>query len=392
MTDRTFFATPVNDRLVAVREWPPTPMVVLPFDDPARAQVVVAPPASWPALPPAEAAALRAYFRWDAAESFWWRTQYPAVFSLERLASDLWGGRLQSEGQIVPAGDDPRHRPAGTDYLFGVFREPSGATVREPWGPGTVRDADNRAIETFRAKAVRMVRARFLAFGPEEVWLRLFTPVGLRAPHAQALDDEVQALRALGARDPGCAIEVLHHGTLDVTNYAGRYVALRPPVGIPLRDFFDAAGTSHLPGRAAIVREVALSAARAAALAHESGPPLCLGPLSPALLRARPALVDGRPGVRVTFVSLPAAGPPGQRVPPGVTDLFPEGEPAFLTEQLQPHHVRSVAADLRSLGHLLRELIALAGVRSDAIERLAQRLVAGEVRSAREALMELSAL
>ena len=390
--DRSFFATPVNDHLVAVRESPPTPMWVLPFENPARAQLVVGPPASWPALRPSEAAALRPYFRWDASESFWWRTQYPAVFSLERLASDMWGGRLQSEGQIVPAGDDPRQRPPGTDYVFAVFREPSGATVREPWGPGTVRDADNRAIETFRAKAVRMVRARFLAFGPEEVWLRLFTPGGLRASHVQALDDEVHALRALGARDPGCVAEVLHHGTLDVTNYAGRYVALRPPVGIPLRDLFDAAGTSHLPGRATLVIEVARSAARVAALAHDSDAPLCLGPLSPALLRARPALVDGRPGVRVTFVSLPAAGPPGQKVPAEAHDLFPEGEPAFLTEQLRPHHVRSVAADLRGLGHLVRELITLAGVRSDGVERLAQRLVAGEVRSAREAMAELSAL
>src|SRR5215208_4607054 len=271
----------------------------------------------------------------------------------------MWGGRLQREGPLVPAGHDPRQPPPGTDYAFAVSREPSGATVREPWGPGTVRDADNRAIETFRAKAVRMVRARFLAFGPEEVWLRLFTPGGLRASHVQALDDEVRALRALGARDPGCVAEVLHHGTLDVTNYAGRYVALRPPVGIPLRDLFDAAGTSHLPGRAALVIEVARSVARVAALAHDSDAPLCLGPLSPTLLRARPALVDGRPSVRTTFVSLPAAGPPGVRVPAEALDLFPEGDSASFVAELRPHYVRSVAADLRAVGYLLRDVIEL---------------------------------
>jgi hypothetical protein len=390
--DESLFATPVSGELVAVRESPPTPLVVLPFDDPARAQVVVAPPASWPALRPPEVDALRPYFVWDAGESFWWRTQYPAVFSLERLASDLWAGRLQSVGRVVPAGDDAKRRPPGADYLFGTYREPSRATVREPWGPGTVRDAENRAIEPHRARAARIVIARFPSFGPEAVWLRLCTPAGQRDPYLQALDDELHALRTLGARDHSCVVEVLHAGTLDVTNYAGRYAALRPPVGVALSALFDAAGTSHLPDRAALVREVALSVARTVSLAHDGEPSLCLGPISPALLRVRPALVEGRPGVRTTFVSLPAAGAPGGKVPAGVLDLFPEGDAEFLVQQLRPHHVRSVAADLRSLGYLVHQLIALSQVRADDTERVAQRLIAGEIGSASAALTELAAV
>ena len=377
----------MSDGLVAVREASPDRLVVLPFDDPAHAQVVVAPPASWPALMPSEAATLHRYFHWDAVESFWWRTQYPAVFSLEHITGTLWAGHLQTPGHVVAAGDDPKRRPMDVDNVFGVYQESTPGTIRDPLGPETIRDPTNRSVEVYRARSVRMVLARFPAFGPERVWLRLFVQATVRDSHRTALDEELTALRQLRACDRDCAVEVLHEGVLDVANYAGRYVAVRPPVGIRLHDLFQGNNDDRLVGRAELVRQVLLDVAAVMLFAHSSNPPFCLGPISPTLLSVRPvSAARSRVSVRATFVALPAAGASGRTVSPDVLQLFPDGEPPFLTEQLRPRYSRSIFADLRSLGYFLRELSDLARVQTRALSHLTKQLLDGQIRSVREAV------
>jgi hypothetical protein len=387
MNGEPLYATPVHGTRLAVRAAPATPLLVYPMEQQVgRAQLFVTQPASWPALTAAEVRPLRAYFDWETRDGYWWRTLRPAVVAMEEVTTSLWSAVVEERGVVVSAGDDPRFVPDASN----VFRTfvPAGRVIRDPHGPELVADECGNT-EVLRTSALHVYRARFPALGPEIVWLRVFAKRGERDAHLRALASELDVIRRIAVLDADLAPAVLHEGRLDATFHTGRYVAMRQPIGLALHEVIVATGRSLFGAPARIVRGAALDVCRTMMLAHAVG--VCLGPLSPDLLRIRPSF-GGRQTVRAMLVAMPGAGPPGGRLPPSVTELFPDGGAAPLLAEFDEVYERDMERDLVGLGHLLEWMLSIALVNDSKLARLAAMLRAGEVSSADSAFERLSRL
>lgn len=343
------FATPLDPRTVAARATPESSLCILPFEDAQHVQIVVAQPSSWQALSPHDGELLGNYFKCDIGASFWWLTLRPAVFSLERLSDQVWVGHLREVGEIVRAGDDPRLRPKA-DHVFAVGQSLTGGLIQAAAGPIVQLDYQGNPIEVYRAPATRIIRAEFPSAAREMVWLRLSIAERERPAHVAALSSELAVLSALRAADPACAAEVLHKGTLEMSGYAGSYVAYRSVPGLSpgnwLLQMRRATGSRH--SAVQIVGELLRGVRRLVQHAHDAG--LCVGPLSPELFRVRPVLLGPNRGLRVVAISLPAAGEPNQVVPPRVQDLYPTKDAEIVKPILDAGtYRRSQENDLRDL-------------------------------------------
>lgn len=383
--DEAAFATSIDAHRVVIRPVPETALVVLPFRDPDHVQIVIDQPARWPALLPSEGSGLRPYFEWDDdSAGFWWRTLRPAVFALERLGRGVWAGRLLERGTVVPAGDDPSVRPTDDEHLFAVFRQIDPTNVRDPRSPVFARDARGHLIPVYSAKATRIVRAYFPTSGPEHVWLRTFISQAERPAHRHALDQERAVLTALHASAPGSVPEILHAGALNVSDYVGRYVALAPCAGLPPATWFgEERRTMALLFGESFLIELILGVCRVARAAHSAG--LCLGPLTPGILRTRPAFVDGRPGLRVMLIALPGSGPPTEILTSHIKHLFPDEDDSVVSAQLAHGYERSVASDLRGIGHLILALLRGSGEDRPYLSEVAAKLQTDHFHSVQQA-------
>jgi hypothetical protein len=382
------FATPVDPERLVVRHAPETALIVIPMQAGGRAQVFAARPISRPALSIEESEALRAYFDWEAdPQGYWWRTLRPAVARLERVTSSTWSATLESRGELVAAGHDPRLVP-DVEWSFRTLLPRDSTTLRDPHGPQLAPDALGETVMV-RSEATRIVRAVFPSVSPEPVWVRLFNAGYERDAHLRALRSELEAMAGIAAASPGFVTAPLHDGMLETEFHEGRYVATELPVGFSLHDVATTAGQGLFPSPAVIAHGVALDAVRVMAIAHAAG--YCLGPLSPGLLRLRPSFAKGQE-VRSSFVALPGAGVPGSRLAPSIIEQFPEGSAPRLVSQFARAYQRSVKVDLVGLGHLVSWITEIGSPGYSGLDSLAAELRSGWIETAARALATIEEL
>lgn len=385
------YAIPVDAARVLIRADPPTPLEVVPAGAPGEVHVFVAQAASLPVLDRAETRPFRAYFRWDETESFWRRTLYPALFRTERVDADVEVGYLVEAGETVALAGEPGRRPsAGSEAVFGTYREPPSPTVvREPWGPELLRDREGKPRQAYRTPVLRVYLARFPGFSAETVWLKLLRGTAVRPPHEEAFRRETKLFATLAESRPGSAAVVLHHGALGLESYNGLYAALRPPVGVDLATLPRGRGRLWSTDPDTLLAQIAEDLLRTLAVAHQAPEPWCMGAVSVASLRFRPKRTDQGQRMQAVLVSASAAGRPGTQVPASVLNLFSDGSCEYLRSQWDQPYVCSAAKDLQSLGFALEEMAS--SLRASAINThaLIDKLKGGAFQSAEGVLQSV---
>jgi hypothetical protein len=376
------FGTAVDERTLLVRQAPESGLRVLPFENQSQAHVIVALPESWPALTPQEARAIRAYFTWSDTGAFWWRTQRPAVVSLEQITSDIWAAHLVEAGVILPAGDDPAHAPRGHTNTFKVWKVPDTGRIVDPWGP-TIHHRDGRPIEALRSATTRTIEGSFPAFSADVVWLKLFLPNAESSARRSALRSEAAGLLALYDRRPDLVVEVLHHGELDSAGYRGGYLAVRKPFGVGLPTFLATLEPGEPKRRAAI--DICRGIAQLAALAHLDGN--CLGPLTASLIGVRLGLVTKRLGAKVQLRGAPGAGPQGSQYDTDVFALLPSHDTWTGLHRTSRPAERNARIDLATVGDLYECILDACDVSDRGFRGLTKALLAGELKDAAELLL-----
>ncbi|MDB4912397.1 MAG: hypothetical protein JWM95_41 [Gemmatimonadetes bacterium] len=389
---RRLHATPLDAKTIAIREFDTaeidlkfdaalTPLLVLPSenDDLRRrrsVQVVVTVPGTGGALDRSEADAVRNYFEWESGDSFWWKTQYPAYFDVERLTTDILVGKLTRRGGILPVAGAPGRRPDASQgtHFFGTYatREPDAAFVRDL--PELLPPVDGEYL--FESARTREQRARFPTLGPEIVRLRTMKDVVLR--ERGALVEEGQRLAALGSQRPGSVPEVLHQGTLESGALRGPFIASRPAIGLEPTDLFAGLSGATVMQRATVIGGALLDVARTMAVAHSLG--FTTGALSPGLLRLRPASLQ-TPDRGLPLYAMLAAipGAPSAKTFAMLTARYPMEDKEYLRMHPGDVLVKSSEQDLRSLGALGLYLLAIGGVGSELwLDEMMKRLVKDE--------------
>ncbi|HET7233907.1 MAG TPA: hypothetical protein VFJ16_28105 [Longimicrobium sp.] len=394
----TLYATPLDPERtgrpwIVVRPSPRTPLRVTAYGaDPLRGELQVVLPDSEPALSPAELAEVLRFF--EVSESrvppYWWASPLPARFHLRPVrAGDgpagepprgaTFVGELVEKGRLVQLGEAAGARPRvhGDPPLFRAWRE-AGAEA-----DAIYLERDPRvqpAVAVFQSPDTEGWVAEVPEHGPGRLWLRT-AAAGARAPlPAGAFDAETELLHHFARVVPGAAVRVAHRGTVGLAEHGGRaaYLATTTPLGFGLDRCFRAAG----PGRAADWG-VDLAAGLLQTLAAAHAAELCVGVLSPPLVRARPAFHALPPVLRATIAAAPLAGRAGEPVGDELRRAPSwSGSPAAGSE-------RSPRNDLVSLGRLLGESVSLFLAGDDPLRKVARELAKGAHGTADEALARL---
>lgn len=385
------YAIPVDATRVLIRARPATPLEVVSTGVPGEVQVFVAQPPPLPALRPAEARALQAYFRWDETPAFWRRTLYPAVFRTERVDTDQEVGYLLEPGETVALAGEPARRPAaGNEPVFGVYREPvPSGVVREPWGPERLRSRDGKILQVSHSPVARVYLARFPGFGGEMVWLKLLGGTAVRPAHVEAFGREADLLARLADLRPGAAAAVVHRGVLGLESYNGPYTALRPPVGVELAALPRGGGRLWPSRPDALFAQIADDLLRTLSAVHHAPEPGCVGVISLDSLRFRPGRTPEGRRVQTVLLAAPAAGPPGTPTAASVLEMLPDGTSGYLRDQFELPYERSVAGDLRSLGFALEQISATLGESAAPVRDFVGALKVGAFASADAARQSL---
>jgi hypothetical protein len=381
------FATPLDAERVMVRRAPETYLWVRAADAVGRVAVSVDLRASQPPLRPAEVDALHPYFEWPRGRHAfdWFTTARPAYFRLLRVREDVYVGHLVERGKVqgVP-GSAAAPAPRGEELRrFRAYRpaqaKAESAVVEDP----RVRDAGKRLRQVYRSPLVEGWVARFPHLGMDPVWLRAYAEGAFEHFDPRLFQAEERLLRLLDEDRPGAAVRVAHLGTLEAGTLRGPYLATTVPLGVEPGALFRSAREFAPEAAWQLAADLLLTLEAA----HRRD--MCLGALSPPLLRARPSYVAHRAVVRVQLAAAPLAGAAGQPV-------RLEDHRRLPAEALPPHWpapagVRSPAADVADAGRLLARMLDEAGVEAPALRAEAAVLAEGRVPSADEALARLAA-